>query len=86
MTIELRKKSQITLPKEVINSLNLQEGDRLEVSVENGVIKLEPVAIYPKGYILKLEEEIKELRENDEIGRKTFTNIDELIKSLKEGE
>ena len=46
MIIELRKKSQITLPKEIVKNLNLQEGDRFEVSIENGSIKLEPVAVY----------------------------------------
>ena len=29
MIIELRKKSQITIPKEIINELNLQEKDQL---------------------------------------------------------
>ena len=58
MIIELRKKSQITLPKEIVKNLNLQEGDKFEVSIENGSIKLEPVAVYPKEYILKLAEEI----------------------------
>ena len=45
MIIELRKKSQITLPKEIVKNLNLQEGDKFEVSIENGTIKLEPVAV-----------------------------------------
>ena len=59
MIIELRKKSQITLPKEIVKNLNLHEGDKFEVSIENGSIKLEPVAVYPKEYILKLAEEIQ---------------------------
>jgi bifunctional DNA-binding transcriptional regulator/antitoxin component of YhaV-PrlF toxin-antitoxin module len=29
MIIELRKKSQITLPKEMVKELNLLEGDKL---------------------------------------------------------
>ena len=62
MIIELRKKSQITLPKEIVKNLNLQEGDKFKVSIENGSIKLEPVAVYPKEYILKLAEEIQVLR------------------------
>ena len=35
MIIELRKKSQITLPKEIVKNLNLHEGDKFEVSIEN---------------------------------------------------
>ncbi|MGE4572593.1 MAG: AbrB/MazE/SpoVT family DNA-binding domain-containing protein, partial [Candidatus Izemoplasmatales bacterium] len=38
MIIELRKKSQITIPKEIINELNLQEKDQLDISIKNGVI------------------------------------------------
>lgn len=84
MIIELRKKSQITLPKEIVNSLNLQEGDTLEVSIDNGCIKLEPVAVYSKEYIKKLTKEIQILREDTKIEYKTFDNVDELIKSLKD--
>jgi AbrB family looped-hinge helix DNA binding protein len=53
MIIELRRKSQITLPKEIVKELNLLEGDKFEVNVVNGVITLEPVAIYPKEYLMK---------------------------------
>ena len=84
MIIELRKKSQITLPKEIVNNLNLQEGDKFEVSIENGYIKLEPVAVYPKEYIIKLAEEIKVLREDSKIEYNTFNNVDDLLNSLKD--
>lgn len=84
MIIELRKKSQITLPKEIVKNLNLQEGDKFEVSIENGSIKLEPVAVYPKEYILKLAEEIQVLREDVKFEYNTFNNVDDLLKSLKD--
>ena len=84
MIIELRKKAQITLPKEIVKQLNIQEGDKFEVSIENGCIKLEPVAIYSKEYIMKLAEEIKVLREESKIEYNTFDNVDDLLKSLKE--
>ena len=41
MIIELRKKSQITLPKEIVKKLNLKEGDTLDVSIKNGIINIE---------------------------------------------
>ena len=84
MIIELRKKSQITLAKEIVKNLNLQEGDKFEVSIENGSIKLEPVAVYPKEYILKLAEEIQVLREDVKFEYNTFNNVDDLLKSLKD--
>lgn len=55
MIIELRKKSQITIPKEVIRELNLVEGDYLDLSVEDGIIMIEPVAVYSKSYVQKYE-------------------------------
>ena len=83
MIIELRKKSQITLPKEIVNELNLLEGDKFEVTIENGVIKLEPVAIYSKRYIAKLTEEIQILREEVKTEYTTFSTVDELLSSLE---
>lgn len=83
MIIELRKKSQITLPKEIVKELNLQEGDKFEISIEDGIIKLVPVAVYSKEYILKLSEEIKVLRDDTKFEYNTFNNIDDLLKSLK---
>lgn len=44
MIVELRKKAQITLPKKIVDQLNLYEGDKFEISVKNGIIMLEPVA------------------------------------------
>lgn len=84
MIIELRKKSQITLPKEIVKELNLLEGDKFEINVVNGLITLEPVAIYPKEYLMKLEEEINVLKEESNIKYEAFDNIDDLMKNLKE--
>ncbi len=84
MIIELRKKSQITLPKEVVKKLNLQEGDKFQVIIENGDIKLVPIVVYPKEYIKKITEEVQLLREDPKNQYNVFDNIDELIKSIKE--
>ena len=84
MIIELRKKSQITLPKEIVKTLNLQEGDKFEVSTENCCIKLEPVVIYPKEYISKVIEEIKVLKNNPEFEHNKFDNVNDLIKNVKD--
>ena len=86
MIIELRKKSQITLPSEVVKKLNLQEGDKFEVFVENGVIRLEPVVVYSKQYVTKLAREIQLLREDTEGKYTTFDTIDALMESLNDGE
>ncbi len=83
MIIELRKKSQITLPKEIVKKLNLIEGDKLDITIVDGKISLEPVAVYPKEYLLKIEKEINKLKEEPKFEHNTFDNIDELMKDLK---
>lgn len=64
--------------------MNLIEGDKLEVKIVNGVITLEPVAVYPKEYLIKLEEEIEKLKEDSNIKHKAFDNIDDLLESLND--
>ena len=84
MIIELRKKSQLTLPKDVVRKLNLKEGDKLSIEIKNGSIIIEPDAVYPKESIYKFPEEIMLLKEDSKLEEYTFKNIDELTKSLKE--
>lgn len=86
MIIELRKKSQLTLPKEIVKKLDLHEGDKFEVTIENGCIKLEAVAVYSKEYVSKLAEEIQMLREDTKFQYETFDTVDSLLKSLKDKE
>ena len=62
MLTELRTKSQITIPKDIVNHLGLAEGDKLEVREHNGVIQIIPVAVYPKRYLEELRSEIDEAK------------------------
>lgn len=48
MLTEIRSRSQITIPSEIIKKLNLKKGDTLEVSVEGDQIILRPVITIPK--------------------------------------
>lgn len=85
MLIELRKKSQITIPKEIVNELNLEEKDQLEISVKNGVIMIEPVAVYSKSYIQKLEETVMRINEDpSKYNVGPFTSVEEVISYLEE--
>lgn len=45
MIIELRKKAQITIPKEFVIALGLSAGDALDIRLEDGMIRIEPVDI-----------------------------------------
>lgn len=87
MIMELRKKSQITIPKELTKKLGLKEGDKLELSEKDGTIHIVPVAVYPKKYIDELKSEIFELKENIKSGRQpVFENADDLFEHLEEEE
>lgn len=43
MLAELRTKSQITLPKDIVAALGLSEGDKLDVYEKDGIICMVPV-------------------------------------------
>ena len=84
MIIEVRKKAQVTIPKEVVDALNIQEGDHLEVSVMDGIVRMEPVAIYTKKYINKLEKTIMMIQENPtKYTTGPFTSVEQLIEYLE---
>ena len=83
MVVELRQKSQLTIPSEIIKSLNLKIGDQFDIRERNGIIYMVPVVTYPKAYMDKLEKEVKNF-ESDFANAKLegFTDVDELINSL----
>ena len=84
MLAELRTKSQLTLPKQVVIDAGLSEGDQLDISVHDGVIYLVPVAVYPKTYVDELNNEIKNLKERLNSGaQKSYSNIDDMLADLE---
>lgn len=84
---ELRKKSQITIPKDIVVKLGLKEGDLLEIEERDGQINIIPVKIYPKKYIQELKEEIKEIKYKIESGEQAvFETVDEMFKYLDDSE
>jgi AbrB family looped-hinge helix DNA binding protein len=56
MLAEMKERSQVTIPKSIVNELGLEVGDRFEVITDQGEIHLVPVVVYPKAKIKKLEE------------------------------
>jgi AbrB family looped-hinge helix DNA binding protein len=84
MIIELRKKSQITIPKEIISELNLEEGDHLDISIQDGIITLEPVAVYSKNYVKMLEQSIMKIsEERSSYNAGPFHSVEEAIEYLE---
>ena len=85
MLAELRTKSQITLPKTIVNALGLSKGDKLEVFEREGIIYMVPVIVYPKKYVDELHGELSQMMERIKSGEQpVFDSIDELIDKLEE--
>ncbi|MCL2047977.1 MAG: AbrB/MazE/SpoVT family DNA-binding domain-containing protein [Defluviitaleaceae bacterium] len=83
MTIEMRSKSQVTIPREVVSELSLSEGDKFDVRVKNGTIFLIPVAVYPKSYVSALEKAAGDAVNAYRRGELTaYDNAQELIAAL----
>lgn len=46
MLVELKSKSQVTIPKEIKKSLAQKERDQFEIRIKKGKIILEPIVPY----------------------------------------
>lgn len=85
MILELRKKSQITIPNEILKELGLSVGDKFEMFVKDGSIVMVPVTVYPKEYVKELEKQVKELEKRIANGeQKPFCSVDELMTDLED--
>lgn len=85
MLTEIRAKSQITIPKEMISKFALSEGDKLEVFEKDGMICFIPVSVYPKNYVDELKAEILSVKANIKAGKQpVFDNIDAMFEKLEE--
>lgn len=83
MLVELKAKSQVTIPKDIVNSMGLSQGDQFEVIEDNGKIVLVPVAIYPEHIIKELKEQVNEIKESIKNGEQpVFDSIDSLFEDL----
>lgn len=85
MLTELRQKSQITIPKEIIVKLGLSEGDKLDIFEKDGTICIMPVVVYPKNYLSKLRVEIDNVKAKIASGEQpVFDSVDALFGKLEE--
>lgn len=78
---EIRGRSQITIPAEIIKSLGISEGDKFEVIEKDGGIFLCPVVVYPKDKIMKIVKIIKE-SETDAKAQKVFDSIEDMFADM----
>ncbi len=73
MLVEMKQKSQVTIPSELVKKLKLKPGDKLEIEEKDGCIIITPVAIIPRDQMwfcskewqadeLEVEQQIREGR------------------------
>lgn len=86
--IILRKRGQITIPKEMVDQLDLHEGDTLEIRIEDGKMVLVPTIAIAKDqawfWTKEWQQEEMESAEQMAEGRVTEAmDVDEAIRYLE---
>ena len=81
MLAEIRGRSQITIPAEIIRRLGISEGDKFDIVEKDGGIFLCPVVVYPKDKIAKIAKLIKE-SEADSKTQKAFDSVEDLFADM----
>lgn len=81
MLAEIRRRSQITIPAEIVKSLGISEGDKFDIVEKDGGIFLCPVVVYPKDKIARIAKIIKE-SEADTKAQKVFDSVEDLFADM----
>lgn len=81
MLAEIRGRSQITIPSEIIKKLGISEGDKFEVIEKDGGIFLCPVVVYPKDKLLKIAKLIKD-SETQLTAREGFDSVEDMFADM----
>lgn len=81
MLAEIRGRSQITIPAEIIKKLGISEGDKFDITEKDGGIFLCPVVVYPKDKIAKIAKILKE-SESDTKKQIAFESVEDLFSDM----
>lgn len=83
MMIEIRGRSQITIPSEIVKNLGIKEGDKFEVIERDGGIFLCPVVVYPKKEMVRIAKLIKETDAEYKNGElKSYDDVDKIFMDM----
>ncbi len=87
MITQLRNRSQVTLPSEIVKKMRLQEGDNLDIALEDDKIIIKPVLVIDRSqswfWSKKWQEMEKEADNDIKQGRvQKAKNVKELIQKL----
>lgn len=78
MLAEIRGRSQITIPSEIIKRLGISEGDKFDIVEKDGGIFLCPVIVYPKEKLMKIAKLIKD-SEAELAGQDGFDSVEDMF-------
>ena len=81
MLAEMRGRSQITIPAEIVKKMGISEGDKFDIVEKDGGIFLCPVVVYPKDKIAKIAKLIKE-SESDIANQKAYENVSDMFADM----
>ena len=81
MLAEIRGRSQITIPAEIVKKMGISEGDKFDIVEKDGGIFLCPVVVYPKDKIAKIAKLIKE-SESDIANQKDYENVGDMFADM----
>ena len=81
MLAEIRGRSQITIPAEIIKKIGISEGDKFDNMEKDGGIFLCPVVVYPKDKIAKIAKILKE-SESDTKKKTAFESVEDLFSDM----
>jgi AbrB family looped-hinge helix DNA binding protein len=81
--IEIRGRSQITIPSEIVKNLGIKEGDKFEIVEKDGGIFLCPVVVYPKKEMIRIAKLIKETDAEYRSGElKAYDDVDKMFMDM----
>ena len=89
MVTQLRERSQVTLPAEIVKKLDLKAGDNLEITLEDDRIVIKPVLIIDRSqtwfWSKEWQAKEKEVEANIKAGRiHKASGYKDLIEKLEE--
>ena len=87
MLVELKQKSQVTIPIELVRKLKLKPGDKLELEEKDGCLIMTPVVVIPRDqlwfYSPEWQQDEQQVEQQIQEGRvKTAQSKDELLREL----
>jgi antitoxin MazE len=85
----IRERSQVTIPNEIIKSLNLKSGDMVDISIDNHQIVLKPVIMIDKAqawFWTKQWQDAEKEAQKEIIAGKVHSadNLDDLLEKLNQ--